>query len=436
MLPILIGYISDKYLNQTTTITIGFISMLLSQIILSFSSSLYHPSNLIYNTYLFNLQNITFIIGLFFLALGTSFANLSITHIINSINDNDKITHAFSIYYPILNLGVMFGSIIMSIIINESNYHLYQWAFLFFAVILIIGFIAFHILKNRYLVNNNGEPFNDNNEKKSMRKEINKLLSKISSKSVSEIKNLSLKKRLLLFKSLNPNSKDRLIVFLIFLIIIVLYRISYSQNNIAMVFFIDSFVDRNLDFYEVPVQLFFILNPLFILILSPLFIKFNNTISEKNIKFGFIERIISAMILMVFCFLLLSILGYFLDIDAFPSDKINFIWIIITEFLIAISELLFSIAGYSLVGDLAPEKYYSLFFGLFIATRALSMYMSGQLATLFPKDIDPILFFYIPINGLMQYFLMFVVLNLIAIIIIFVLRKKIAEKIHLNEISQ
>ena len=435
ILPILIGYISDKYLSKSRALTIGFIVMILSQFILSFSTSLYQPSNIEYNSYFFSIQNVTYSLGLFFLALGAGFTNLSITHIINSINDKESSVHAFSLYYPILNLGVMLGAILMSVIIGEENYYMYKWTFLLFGIILIIGLIVFHLLKNKYLVDNEGKLMKDDHSKNSIWNESNKLLAKVSSKNIFEIEKLNLKERFFLFnKSLNKIEKDRLTVFLIFLLIIIFYRIAYSQTSVSMVFFIDTFVDRNLYFFEVPVQLFFMLNPLFILLLSPILIKFNNRINEKNIEFGFINRTISALMIIVLCFGMLSVLGYYLDIGA--TDKISIIWIPIVELLVAISELLFSIAGYSLVGDLAPEKYYSLFFGLFLATRSVSMYLSGKLSILFPVNLNPTFYMNIPINGLMNFFLIIVIMTLMAAIILFTLRKTLRRKMHLEKLIQ
>ena len=434
-LPILIGYISDKYLNKSETITIGFISMILSQFILSFSSSLYYPTNIEYNAYFFSLQNMTFAIGLFFLALGASFTNLSVPHIINSINNEKTSKQAFAIYYPILNLGVMIGVILTSVIIGEDCYYLYKWVFLLFGIILTIGLIAFHLLKNKYLVDNEGKLMKDEKSKFSLRNVAKTHIHKVSSKSTNENENLNLKeKMLMLIKSISPNEKDRIIVFLIFLIIIIIYRISYSQTSISMVFFIDAFVERDLNFYNVPVQLFCILNPLFILILGPLNIKFNKMLDEKNIEFGFIKKTIITLFIMTICFGMMSVLSYFLDIDTL--DKINIIWILLFELFIAISELLFSVAGYSLVGDLVPERHYSFFFGLFIATRSVSMYFSGKLSTLFPENVTTSFHTNMPVNGLMNYFLIFVALNLITAFLLIVFRKKLKRKMHLDELTQ
>ena len=49
LLPILIGYISDKYLDRSTSLTLGFIALIISQISLAFAASFYHPGGAVHN---------------------------------------------------------------------------------------------------------------------------------------------------------------------------------------------------------------------------------------------------------------------------------------------------------------------------------------------------------------------------------------------------
>ena len=409
--------------------------MILSQIFFWFTASMYTPSNVIYDTVSFNLQNTSFFVGLFFLALGTSFSTLSITHIINTIN-NDETSRikGFSIFYPILNIGVLIGVLIVTVIIGDENYELYELVFAAFATILTVGLICFRLFKNKYLIDNDGNLMKDESFKESISDVSNNILKKLSDKSISEINVLNLKERRKLFKnSLNPHEKDRMAVFLIFLVIIIFYRIAYSQTSISIVFFIDSFVETDIGLFEIPIQAFFLLNPIFVLILSPIFIKINDKIKEKGIGMGFINRSIIALLVMTFCYIILSAVGYYIDIDA--VDKINFAWIVIFEFFIVLSELYFAIAGYSMVGNLSPKKYYSLFFGLFTATRAIAMFFTGRLSSHFPPDVPPTFINNIPINGLMNYFLIFVIMNLLAAAVLIVYRKKIKAKLHLEELN-
>ena len=178
-------------------------------------------------------------------------------------------------------------------------------------------------------------------------------------------------------------------------------------------------------------QLFFVLEPLYILILGPLLLKFNNKLEERNIEFGFMKRTFAGMLILASCYLLLAVVGYFIDINVL--NKINLVYILIFEFLFSISELSMSLAGYSMMGDLAPEKYYSFLFGIFLATRAVSMFISGNISALFPDGGNPSFYGIIPINGLMVYYLFFVVIILIAVFALFIFRKKLIIKMHLDD---
>ena len=434
LIPILIGYISDKYLNKSTSLTIGFVSMIISQVILWFSASLYDPNNPVRDTIVLNLQNIAYFIGLLFLALGMSFSSLSITHMINSINNESSRLKGFSIYYPILNFGILVGVIITSVVVGNENYELYEWIFVIFAIILTIGLFSFRLGKDKYLVDNDGNPMKDDHSKDSIIEESNKLLRNMSHESISKIKDLNFRQRIKFFRdSLTPNDKDKLTVFFIFLMIIIFYRIAFSQSNISLVFFINDYVQRDLGFFTVPVQMFALLNPLFILILGPILIKVNDKLDEKKINLGFIRRTILALLVMVLCFTLLTVIGYYIDIGS--VDKIGPIWIVVFEFFIAVSELLFSIAGYAMVGDLAPEKYYSLFFGFFLATKSVAMFLSGFISSYFPTEESSSFIFSMPINGLMTFFITFVVMNLFTALVLIIYRKKLLEKMHLDDVN-
>ena len=436
LLPILIGYISDKYLNKSTALTMGFISMIISQILLGFAASFYHPSTITYDTPVFNTQTITYFTGLFFLALGTSFSTLSITHIINSVNNNeDSRIKGFSIYYPVLNIGVLIGSIITSLIVGDENFELYTVAFFVFAAILTIGLISFRLFKNKYLVDNDGNPMKDTSSSDSIRNVSNKILSHISNKSILEINSLNLRQRRKLFNnSLNPHEKDRMMVFLVFLVVIILYRVAYSQTGLSLVFFITDYVERDVSFYSIPVQAFYMLNPIFVLILSPIFIKINTKVKERGIDLGFVNRSTISILFMAFCFVILASAGYFIDTGAI--DEINLIWIITFEFFIVVSEIYFAIAGYSMVGSLAPEKYYSMFFGLYTATRSIAMFISGIISSNFPIDVEVKFIHNVPVNGLMSYFLIFVVTSLAAAAFLIVFRKRLNAKLHLEELNK
>lgn len=431
-IPIFIGYISDKYLNKSTSLTIGLVLSALSQLFLFFAASLYSPSNMEHNALTLNFQNSLYFTGLCLLAVGTSFTNLTLPYFINSINHNNMRVNAFSIFYSFSTLGVLIGVVLLNMIAG-TNYHLCKWGFLIFFISLTIGLIIFRLYKDKYLIDYKGKLMEDKPSINKIRYEADVFLNKISSQDLSEIRNMKLRKRLkTIFKSMDPHEKDRLMVFFIFIVMFIIFRISYTQTSVSLVFFIDHFVQRDLGFYEIPVNLFSIFNPLYILILSPIFLKINDKLQERNIDFRFTNRIIIGLLFMAICYGILVILGYHLDTGMF--EKIDFIWIPFLYLLISLSELCIAVALYSQIGDLTPKNYYSLFFGLFTASKAFSIFLSGLISSSFPtKLIQTSYFNGLPYNGLLSFFFLFFVMNLIAILFLFIFKNFIKRKIHLED---
>lgn len=432
LLPILIGYISDKYLDRSTSLTLGFIALIISQISLAFAASFYHLGGAVHNTLIFNTQTIAYMLGLFFLALGVSFTTLSFTHMINSVNTSEETrTKGFSIYYPIINMGIFFGSALMTLLIGDNNYGLYKVAFSLFAVLLTIWLICFRLFRNKYLVDNDGNLMKEGHFSDSIKSVSNNILSRVSNLSITEINKLNFMERIKLFRnSLNSQDIDRLKVFMVFLVLIILYRIAFSQTSISLVYFISGFVQRNVGPFILPVQSFSMLNPFFVLVLSPILIKINKMLMERGIDLGFVNRSIISILVLAFCFSILVLIGYYIDIEA--VDQISFLWIVVFEFFGVISELYFAIAGYAMVGNLAPEKYYAMFFGLFTATRAIAMFLSGKISLFFPLNPPTIFIFNIPINGLMGFFLIFMALTLFAASVLIIFKKRIYNKLHIE----
>ena len=232
-------------------------------------------------------------------------------------------------------------------------------------------------------------------------------------------------------ESLSKTEKTRLKLFLLILLFILIYRIAYSQTNISIIYFIDGYVERDIGFYSIPVQLFCIFNPILILILGLIFVKFDDKLQEKNIELGLIERMTIAILFIAVCYAVMAAIGF--SIDLHVTDKINLLWMILFEIILAVSELFFSVAGYTMVSELVPNNYFSLFLGIFLATRGVSTYITGIICTTFPEPNNVLYRIWnIPINGLGGFFSIFLILNIITGIIIFIYRNKFRQ-MHFND---
>jgi dipeptide/tripeptide permease len=243
-LPIVSGFISDKYLNKSISLVIGYVLMIMSQIFLFFAASLYVPSSIVYDTIILNTQNILFFTGIILLAIGMSFTNISFTNIINLLNRNESTKlKAFYIFFTLEHIGIIIGIIITTIILGNEHYELSKWIFFIFGICLIIALIAFLLNKKRFLIDNEGKSIDINSKLnfKQVTDEINLyLLTKIINKTKMTkemIFNLKFRDQLKSLKfSLTKVEKDRLIVFFSLLVFMCIYYIAAYQRRISMVF--------------------------------------------------------------------------------------------------------------------------------------------------------------------------------------------------------
>ena len=432
ILPIFVGLFSDRHLSKSQSVIIGFVSMIISQLMLYLSASMYYPSSVEYTSFVYNIQNTLFVVGLIFLAIGISFTTNTLSNIISLISDRSNYSKldSYSVYYSFINLGVIFGILIMTFIVGDSNYYQFKTAFLIFLIILIIGLILFLWGRNRFFAEYTGSFIEKHNLNENKEKLLKRTISKIKSAiyRITDIK--SIKDNFI--SSLTKTEKDRMRLFFLLLIFIIVYRVGYTQSSASMIIFEENFVLRDYGFLILPVQFFSIFNPLFIILLSPLYTRFNRHVDETNWDFGIVSRIGIGLLLMALSFIVLSTISH--GIDMGMTDKVDVIWIIIYEIIIALSELFLSVTGYAMVAKLVPKKYFAYYFGIFQSTYAIARYLTGTITSFFPlhKSVaGPIGF--IPLNGLSGFFLIFAIPSLICGIILLYKRKSLERKVHHGE---
>ena len=443
LLPIPLGFIQDKYMNNNITLNLGFIMAIISQALLFLSASMFAPSTKVYDTIIFNTPNMLFFVGMLFFAFGISFVNLGFSHLISIINANEtERLNAFSILYAMINLGGIVGIIIMTLFVGDTNYEAFKWGFLAFGILLIIGFASYHTLKGKLLIDTTGNIISEKSawDYNAMKMEhhqhiLNMIISK---KNVTKEKflNMNLRMKLKTLRTALPkNEKDRAKVFFLFIVVIIIFRIAFYQSQVSMVFFIKYFVIRDVGFCTIPIQIFLIINPFFVLILGPVLVKFNNALEKRNIELGLTIRVVIGLFLMTLAFLVLSVPSYFIDLQYI--GQVSVIWIVLFLLIISFSEMFLSITGYAVVSQLAPKKYMSVFFGIFLSVRAFAMYFSGIISQFFPEDISSVTTIGpIPFNGLLQFFSLFIILTLISAIGLLLFRNKIDKKMHLEDLQR
>ena len=355
--PILGGWIADNYIGQRKAITIGGILMALGQFSLASQMGLG-----------------SFYAGLGLLIIGNGFFKPNISIIVGQLYDNNdpRKDGAFNIFYMGINLGAFLAPLVCGFLAEDFmatketladgsvkiSKYAFQYGFLAAGIGMTIGQILFNMLGQKYLGDKGLRPQNKNVEAGDIVDDMGKVTSG---------------------NGLNKEEKDRTWVIIILVAFVTSFWAGFEQAGGAFSLYTDKFIDREVSGYLIPTSFFQSVNPIFIVMLAPLFTLLwaylNRNGKEPNtpIKMGL------GMILLGLGFLLM--VGAVMERGNAGSDeaiKANIMWMLGTYLIHTCGELCLSPIGLSMVTKLAPVKLASMLMGVWF----LSSFVANNLAGL------------------------------------------------------
>ena len=441
--PVLGGYLADKYFGNVRSIIFGVVLMIIGVFVLYYSATLYQPGIPIHNHPIFNLQEITFIIGLIFMIIGNGLFkpnNSSMIEGLYSSGETSIIEESFTLFYMIFNGGCIISIVIISLIDGQNPYA-FKNGFLIAGFVMLVGLIIYLLLKNKYLRNSQGElfgiepnkthvNFNDKNLDFELLKKMG-LQSENSEKNkkLKEIKKLSKKEKIKIIDGkLSSVEKDRIKAIMVVVIFIVFFFIIFGQFGASLVYFAKDHVCLNIGNFEIPPQSFLVFNPIFIVLLAPVFVKLWEYLSKRNINLSIFTKVSLALFVLAVGYFLMCIPGNIIDNG---GEKVSLIWMIIIYLFITVSELLCVPNTQALVSKIAPKKFLSLLMGIWLFADGIACLFSGFLSTFYPTAETPTPYLFgIPIVGFVDFFLIFAVLALVTGAILLILNKKVSKWVH------
>ncbi|MGG5460641.1 peptide MFS transporter [Clostridium sp. B9] len=346
--PVIGGEIADKYLGQKKSIILGAAIMILG------------------NLSLFAWQTRwALYLGLGCIIIGNGFFKPNISTLVGQLyEDGDKRKDsAFTIFYMGINLGSLIAPIICGLLAEnffatksgEAILHYgFRYGFLAAAIGIILGEIIFITLAPKYL-GHVGK-----NKKVETKKEV-----------VKEN------------KPLTKQEKKRIAVILILASFVVFFWAGFEQAGTTLTLFAENATNREIFGWTVPIAFFQSINPLFILLLAPLFSKlwFKLANSKKG-DLSVPTKMAMGMIVLGCGFLLMVIATMSLGGDIQnPAVKVSMLWLVGTYLFNTIGELCLSPIGLSMVSSLAPAKYASLLMGVWLASSGVANFLSGKIAS-------------------------------------------------------
>lgn len=372
--PLIGGWLADKFLGQRMAITIGGITMMLGQLALFLMNS---------HTGLY--------IGLFLLIVGNGFFKPNISTLVGGLykDGDERRDSAFSIFYMGINLGAFMAPLVIGALTdnifatkNEQGDIMsygYRYGFLASAIGMFLGQIAFNLLSQKYLGDLGKKPGSLNSTPISEASEV------------VDVNN----------KPLTKEEKQRITVIVIYFLFAIFFFAGFEQAGSSLSLYTDKYINRDIVLpiignFTIPTSWFQSVNPLFIVLLAPLFSIFWSSKTGKKL---------STPIKMGMGMILLGV-GYFFMLGAVAERggdiqdeavKASLLWLVFTYLLHTIGELCLSPVGLSVVTKLSPPKLASLLMGVWLLSSFFANVIGGYLASYVEKLGASSIFLYVSI---------------------------------------
>lgn len=352
--PLIGGWLADKYLGHRKAITIGGLTMFLGQMVLFLFAS---------KAGLYS--------GLLLLIIGNGFFKPNISVLVGGLykEGDPKRDSAFSIFYMGINIGAFFAPLVVGLFVNNwfgtidpvTNTvvrHAYNYGFLAAALGMLIGQVLFNLLSNKYLGDLGVEPEGDKKEKES----------------IDELEQIVTEKL-----PLNKDEKQRTIAIFIYFFFAIFFFAGFEQAGSSFTLFTKNYLDRFVGGFEVPTEWFQSINPLFIVLLTPIFATFWP--SKTGQKITTPVKMGMGIILLGIGFLFMVFASSKVDTTDATVVKVSLWWMVLTYLMHTIGELCLSPVGLSTVTKLSPPKLASLLMGVWLLSSFFGNIVAGQIAS-------------------------------------------------------
>lgn len=177
-----------------------------------------------------------------------------------------------------------------------------------------------------------------------------------------------------IFYGANPQERRDISNVVLYILLFAFFCALFEQTGSSLMLFFNKAVERTLFGLEIPAAALLSLNPIFVLVCSPLLILFSAKTLEKNKPMNGLVKISIGFILTGFSFLILALSCYISY--AFVSP----LWIMGAFLIQTFGELLIVPIGYSNISKLAPPRFRSLMMSFWLMAIAYGHYFGGFIA--------------------------------------------------------
>ncbi|MGP1907786.1 peptide MFS transporter [Metabacillus sp. JX24] len=380
------GWISDRLLGNTRTVFYGGVLIMLGHIILALPGSI--PA---------------FFVSMFFIVIGTGLLKPNISNIVGDLysKEDNRRDSGFSIFYMGINLGGLLAPLIVGTLGQKYNFHL---GFGVAAVGMFLGLVVFMLTKKKNLgLAGTGVP---NPLTPAERKSVFGRLAiglavilVLGAVSIStgyltidrftfmiSILGILIPAAYFIVMYRSPKSTDversRLIAYIPLFIAAMMFWAIQEQGATILGAYADKRTQLTFGSFEIQSSWFQSLNPLFVVLLAPLFawlwIKLGNRQPSTSKKFAF------GLFFAGLSFLVMIIPAYTNGTDTLVHPM----WLVLSFFLVVLGELCLSPVGLSATTKLAPAAFSAQTMSLWFLTNASAQAINAQIVKYYTPETE------------------------------------------------
>lgn len=400
-LVILGGFLGDKVLGTKRTIVLGLVVLSLGYFSLALTDK----------------AHVFLALGLICVGNGLFKANPS-NLLSKCYEQNDPRLHGgFTLYYMAINLGSMVALIVGPAIASKYGY---PYAYMLSAIGLIIG------LANYWFQHQHVAHINTQADKRHLgARQWLVLISAIiilTQVAAFLLQHVMIAKNLLwcvvlgtviaycaLMRRQDKATALRMLVAFALMLEALLFFTLYQQMPTSLNLFAVNNVESSILGLAIDAQSFQALNPIWIVLMSPVLAFFYNILNKKGIAFSIAYKFATGTFMCSVSFLLLYFSRYFYIDNGIVSSW----WLIVSYLFQSIGELLVSALGVAMVAELVPASIAGFVMGMWFLTSAVAGFIGATVAsyTALPSHIKP------GVESLMIYTNVFACIGIITFVI-------------------
>jgi POT family proton-dependent oligopeptide transporter len=317
------GIVADRWLGRTRSVVIGGLLMMCGHFAMAFEALLFPALALV------ALGN-----GLFLPPLAVQVGDLY-------ADDDPRQAQAFSAYYMGINLGGLLAPLVCGTLGEVYGWH---WGFAAAGLGMLVGIVIY--LRFRHLLPK--DPPSRSRVLPGARTALSAL----------DWQNL------------------RLLIAIV--AVVVMFRIGYEQSGNVIALWVEHQTDRSIDLfgarYEIPATWFQSINPLLIIVLTPLLMRYWAKHAERHGPANLLSRMSLGCLVAGFSMVVMVVAA---ALNARTGQPVGAGWVTAYFILLTLGELLVIPVGLTLVGALSPVQIAAMAMGGWYIAKFLGSLLAG-----------------------------------------------------------